>query len=276
MTPKSGSGRPKTETMKTLAKTLSVLDLFTGGAPDWSVTEIGRTLGLPVATAHRIVRSLTAHGYLRRTARARYRLDDGALDLGVTAVQTLDIRAALHPTLTELAGAAGETVLLSVYDERQSCVRCIDRIEARHPLRLSLDIGECIPLHAGASSKAALARLDSATVEDVLAHPLDKVGPKTIIDPGKLRANLRRVRETGWAYSFEENDRGAWGVAAPILTLGGNLVGVIGIAAPTVRHSPEAVETLGALIIEAAGRAAKALDPRLERADATPAAAGRP
>jgi IclR family acetate operon transcriptional repressor len=273
MTSKSRTGRPKAETMKTLAKTLSVLDLFSAGAPDWSVTEIGRTLGLPVATAHRIVRSLTAHGYLRRTQRARYRLDNGALELGVTAVHTLDIRAALHPTLTALAGEAGETVLLSVYDERQRCVRCIDRVEARHPLRLSLDIGACTPLHAGASSKAVLACLESTTVDDVLAHPLDEVGPKTIVDPDKLRTELERIRKRGWAYSVEENDRGAWGVAAPILTLGGNLVGVIGIAAPTVRHSPEAMETLGGLTVEAADRAAKALDPRLERAGAEPAAA---
>jgi DNA-binding IclR family transcriptional regulator len=261
--------------MKTLAKTLRVLELFSGTSPDWSVTDIGRTLDLPVATTHRIVRSLTAHGYLRRTARARYRLDSAALELGVTAVHTLDIRAAVHPTLAELAADCGETVLLSVYDERRSCARCIDRIEARHPLRLSLDIGECTPLHAGATSKAVLAALDQAIIEDVLAHPLEKVGPKTIRDPGRLRAELQRVRDRGWAYSAEENDGGAWGVAAPILTLGGHLVGAIGIAAPTVRHSREAAERLGLLTMQAAERAARALDPRLEGASNGAAPAGR-
>jgi DNA-binding IclR family transcriptional regulator len=252
--------------MKTLAKTLSVLELFSGTSPDWSVTEIGRKLNLPVATTHRIVRSLTAHGYLRRTARARYRLDSGALELGVTAVHTLDIRAAVQPILADLAAASGETVLLSVYDERRGCARCIDRIEAQHPLRLSLDIGECTPLHAGATSKAVLAGLDEAVVADVLSQPLEQVGPRTISDPNRLRAELERIRARGWAYSSEENDHGAWGVAAPILTLGGHLVGAIGIAAPTVRHSDAAAKRLGRLTMEAADRAARTLDPRLDRA----------
>ena len=45
--------------MKTLAKTLSVLDLFTDVHDEWRVTDISHKLALPVATTHRIVRSLT-------------------------------------------------------------------------------------------------------------------------------------------------------------------------------------------------------------------------
>jgi IclR family acetate operon transcriptional repressor len=253
----------KPDTMKTLTKTLSVLDLFTDVQDEWSVTEIGHTLALPVATTHRIVRSLSDHGYLQRTERARYRLDERALDLGFRAVETLDVRAALHPLLRELGQETDETVILSVPDVRRRCARCVDRIETNHPLRLSLDIGECTPLHAGASSKAVLAFLDPTTAEDILAHPLERVAPRTITNPDRLREELQLIRSRAWAYSYEETDIGAWGVAAPVLTLGGNLVAVIGAIGPTARYSEAATDRLASATQAAARLASRTLDPRL-------------
>jgi len=253
----------KPETMKTLAKTLSVLDLFTDVRDEWRVTDISHTLALPVATTHRIVSSLKAHGYLQRTDRSRYRLDERAFDLGSRAVRTLDVRAALQPVLRDLVAETDETVILSVPDERRRCARCVDRMESNHSLRLSIDVGECIPLHAGATAKAALAFLDPAVVDDVFAHPLERLAPATITNPGKLRQELQLIRSRSWAYSYEENDTGAWGVGAPVLTLGGNLVAVIGVAAPTARHSKAATDQLAAATQAAVRRASQILDPRL-------------
>jgi IclR family transcriptional regulator, KDG regulon repressor len=255
----------KPESMKTLAKTLSVLDLFSDVHDEWRVTDISHKLALPVATTHRIVRSLKDHGYLQRTDRARYRLDERALNLGSRAVHTLDVRAALQPVLRDLVEETTETVILAVPDERRRCARCVDRMESTHPLRLSIDVGECIPLHAGAIAKAALAFLDTRVVDDVLGHDLERVGPATITDPAKLRDELELVRTRTWAYSYEETDVGAWGVAAPVLTLGGNLVAVVGVIAPTARHSQGATDMLAASTQLAAAHASQMLDPRLRR-----------
>jgi DNA-binding IclR family transcriptional regulator len=255
----------KPESMKTLAKTLSVLDLFTDVHDEWRVTDISHKLALPVATTHRIVRSLKDHGYLQRTDRARYRLDERALNLGSRAVHTLDVRSALQPILRDLVEETAETVMLAVPDARRRCARCVDRVEATHSLRLSIDVGECTPLHAGAIAKTALAFLDARVVEDVLAHDLEPVGPATITDAAKLHDELELIRARSWAYSYEETDVGAWGVAAPVLTLGGNLVAVIGVIAPTARHSQLATDKLAAAIQLAAAHASRLLDPRLRR-----------
>ena len=255
----------KPESMKTLAKTLSVLDLFTDVHDEWRVTDISHKLALPVATTHRIVRSLRDHGYLQRTDRARYRLDERALDLGSRAVHTLDVRTALQPVLRELVEETAETVMLAVPDERRRCARCVDRMESSHSLRLSIDVGECTPLHAGAIAKTVLAFQDARIVEDVLAHNLAPVGPATVTNPAKLHDELELIRARSWAYSYEETDLGAWGVAAPVLTLGGNLVAVIGVIAPTARHSHAATDMLAAAAQRAAAHASQLLDPRLRR-----------
>ena len=64
-------------------------------------------------------------------------------------------------------------------------------------------------------------------------------------DPDVLRKQLEQIRRRGWASSYEENNAGAWGLAAPIIA-GGRVVASIGFAAPTARHSDSAVRSRGA------------------------------
>ncbi|MGH2803098.1 MAG: IclR family transcriptional regulator, partial [Thermoleophilaceae bacterium] len=145
----------------------------------------------------------------------------------------------------------GETVLLTVYDQSRHGSLCVDRIETTHSLRLSIDIGRVTPIHAGASAKALLAFLEEPIVEEVLAQDLPSLAPGTVTDPDVLREQLAEICTRGWASSYEENNVGAWGLAAPIM-VGGSVVASVGFAAPTARHSESAVRSLAKLVREAA------------------------
>jgi DNA-binding IclR family transcriptional regulator len=244
---------------KVLEKTLRVLDLFTLERPSWSVTEIARELGMPTATAHRIVRALEGRSYLGKTG-TRYGLGFAAIDLGRRATASVDLRSQLTGVLRELARATGETVLLTVYDESRHGSLCVDRIETTHSLRLTIDIGRVTPLHAGASAKALLAFLEQPVIDEVLSRDLQRLAPGTVTDPSALREQLDEIRARGWASSYEENNVGAWGLAAPIL-VGDHVIASVGFAAPTARHSESAVRSLAKLVCEAARDAEARLDP---------------
>ncbi len=242
---------------KVLEKTLRVLDLFTIDRPSWSGSEIARELDLPTATAHRIVRALEDRSYLSKSA-SGYRLGFAAVDLGRRALASVDLRSRLGTTLRDLARATEETALLTVYDESRNGSLCIDRIETTHSLRLSIEVGRVTPLHAGASAKALLAFLEQPIVDDVLARPLERLAPGTITDPQRLRRELEQIRSAGWASSYEENNVGAWGLAAPILS-DGRVVASIGLAAPTARYSESGPRSLVKLVLEAAREGASIL-----------------
>jgi DNA-binding IclR family transcriptional regulator len=242
---------------KVLEKTLRVLDLFTIDRPSWSGSEIARELDLPTATAHRIVRALEDRSYLSKSA-SGYRLGFAAVDLGRRALASVDLRSRLGTTLRDLARATEETALLTVYDESRNGSLCIDRIETTHDLRLSIEVGRVTPIHAGASAKALLAFLEQPIVDDVLARPLERLAPGTITDPKRLRRELEQIRSAGWAWSYEENNVGAWGLAAPILA-DGRVVASIGFAAPTARHSKPELRSLAKLVLEAAREGASRL-----------------
>jgi DNA-binding IclR family transcriptional regulator len=253
---------------KVLEKTLRVLDLFTFERPSWSVTEIARELEMPTATAHRIVRALEVRSYLAKVG-PRYRLGFAAVDLGRRATASVELRSRLRGELRELAAATGETALLTVYDENRHGSLCVDRIETTHSLRLTIEIGRVTPIHAGASAKALLAFLDQATIDDVLARELETLADGTVTDPTVLRGQLEEIRARGWAESYEENDKGAWGIAAPIL-VGGQVVASIGFAAPATRHSESAVRSFARLVTDAA----RACEARLDSAQAEEAGEG--
>jgi DNA-binding IclR family transcriptional regulator len=243
---------------KVLEKALRVLDLFTTERPSWSVTEIARELAIPTPTTHRIVRALEARSYLAKVG-SRYRLGFAAIDLGRRATASVDLRARLGSVLRELARTTGETALLTVYDESRHGSLCVDRIETTHSLRLTIEIGRDTPIHAGASAKALLAFLDEAVIDEILSHDLVRLGPGTETDPKRLRKELDAIRARGWASSYEENNVGAWGLAAPII-LAGRVVASIGFAAPTLRHSDSKVRSLAQLVCTAARDAEARLD----------------
>lgn len=249
-------GRP----LQVLERTFSILDLFTRQHPEWSTTEIARACGLATPTAYRILSALRRRGFVTQDARSkRFRLGIGALDLGERARSLVDVRAAVLPVLRRLCRDSGETALLTVLSEGHDRSVCLERVESPHPLRLSVEPGRQMPLHAGASQKALLAYLPPEEIDLVVSAPLQRLCRATITDPEELRADLGRIRRRGWASSFEETNVGVWGLAITILDGHGSVVGAVGLAGPSARMSRARTREHLARLRAETGEAAKAL-----------------
>ena len=239
-----------------------MLGLFGQDRPEWGASEVARHLAISVPTAHRLLVVLADHGYLARSGRGRFRLGLEAISLGRRALASIDLRSVLRPDLQTLAAASGETVLLTVPDEHALASLCIDRVESRHPLRLSLEVGRLTPLNAGASAKALLAFLPQSEIDDVLSRPLQRLTPSTITEPAVLRSELESIRERGYAISIEETDTAAWGVAAPVRTLDGYAIAALGLVGPLHRFTGDLSHELGEMVVDAAHKAERRLGAR--------------
>jgi DNA-binding IclR family transcriptional regulator len=225
-----------------LDRALAVLELFGAEQPEWGTSEVARAAGLPVPTAHRILAALTVRRYLARDERTRrFRLGPAALDLGDRARAMLDLRQVALPVLRRLARETDETALLTVPSSDRERSVCLERVESSQPLRLSVEPGRRLPLHAGASQKALLAFLADDEIDRVVGRPLERLCRATITDAEALRANLSDIRERGWAISFEETNVGVWGVALPLLDGHGLALAALGLAGPSARLSPEEI-----------------------------------
>jgi len=251
--------------VKTVDRMVSVLECFSLERPTWSLSEISDHLGIPKSTLHRFLASLESHGILRRDPEdKRWRLGYRLVTWGELAAESTGLRHISLPIMHDLMEQTGETIVLTVYQDQE--VVCIEKVETSHPVRLTLDIGTHHPPHAGASSKILMAYLPQEKVQAIIDNQgLPKVCSNTITDPDDLMAELAKIREQGYAESFEETDPGAWGVATPIYGQNNDVVAAVGVVGPSLRFKDELAQRYVALCRDAAQQISTQLGTGIDR-----------
>jgi DNA-binding IclR family transcriptional regulator len=236
----------------------TLLQRFTLDKPVVDLRQTAKLLDIPRSTAHRLLRSLEAGGFLIYEApRQTYRLSLAVARLGHVALAGVDLRLVARPHLHQLVDKIGESAFLLVVEKRSAVV--IDIVASDAPLRLTFPVGTPWPLHAGAANKVLLAHLPEETVAEVLSGSLPRITSRTITDPHRLRAELALIRRRGFAYSVGELTPQIAGVAVPILGAG-QLMGALAVAGPASRLTAARIPQSVTLLKQAAHTMTHALE----------------
>lgn len=232
--PRLRKGEPQPE-LQSVDRALALLELFSPARPRLGVAQVAGELGIGKSTAHRLLSTLAARGYLLYDRDTRlYRLGLAVVRLAHAALAAFDLREVARPHLRWLALETGESAFLLV--EREGSAVVLESVESEQPLKLTLPAGLPWPLHAGASNKVLLAYLPEDRIERYLAGPLPRVTERTQVDPDRLRTELAAIRRRGYAYSDSELTPGVAAFAVPVIA-GGQLLGAVAVAGPTVRFT---------------------------------------
>ena len=154
-------------------------------------------------------------------------------DLGLLAPVQVGLRQLASPFLHDLYAATLATVHLAERDGNQ--VLYLDRLSGHASVPVVSDVGSRLPLHATGVGKVLLAHAPIELQDAVLAD-LARVTPYTITQPGRLRAQLARVRREGFAQTSEEMSLGACSVAVPIRDESGRVVAALGIVVADLKR----------------------------------------
>jgi PcaR/PcaU/PobR family beta-ketoadipate pathway transcriptional regulator len=203
-------------TIDTLLRALKILSLFSHETPSLTLTEIVEATGINKTTVFRIVNTFEDTGFLVRNAETkRYQPGVKVLQLGFTAISSLDLRQVARPYLEGLSQEVGETVSLSVLDGME--VIYIDRVRNRQIVGVVLGLGSRLPAHCASMGKAMLAYLPSEELNRRLSETsLVPCTHKSLVGREAFQAELERVRQQGYAINDEELEIGLRAVAAPI------------------------------------------------------------
>ncbi|MDQ7829521.1 MAG: IclR family transcriptional regulator [Armatimonadota bacterium] len=230
---------------------MDLLLAFVEDGPELGITDLSRRLALPKATVHRLVEALVARDLLRRDPHtARYGLGLMAFRLGSAFLRALDVRQAALPVMQALARQTGETVNLNIVQSGHRV--CIEKVESVQDVRHFVELGRPLPLFAGASGKVLLAHLDPPAVEAVLRQQVRPLTARTVTDRGRIREELARIRQRGYAVSAGERVDGASAVSAPVRNAQGEVVAGLTVSGPSYRFTPGRVRTLIPMVLEAA------------------------
>lgn len=240
----------KPQTIGAVERAADVLNAFThlDGA-NAGVTELSERLGLSKAVVHRILASLRGRGFIDLDEQTRrYSLGPASLALGLTYLQQIDVLDVARSVLRDLSEQTNETATLSI---RRGDVRMyVDQVTPAREVKMTVQLGHPYPLHAGGSSKAFLAHLPAAHVDEYLAGPLEALGVNTITDPVLLRRDLGEIRKRGYAASFGERQEGAASIAAPVFDHENGMVAVISVCGPVERFRDK-VDAIAPVLLEA-------------------------
>lgn len=209
-----------------------------------TLSDLAAHAGLPVATAHRLVTTLAAHGLVEPGAAAQtWSIGLEALRIGMAFRRRNNLALLGRPYMQALMERTGETVNLALLD--QDAAVFVAQAECPHPLRAFFAMGERRALHASGIGKALLAVMTPQRRQALLAlKPLAAFTPKTLTDPAALQADLDEINRRGWALDDEEANIGMRCIAAAIFNEFGEGVAGVSLSGPTARLTLDKVEAL--------------------------------
>jgi IclR family pca regulon transcriptional regulator len=233
---------------------MSILELFDERRPALSVSEVAALTGLNRATCYRFCVTLRDLGYLEEIRDRRFRPGLKALSLAHSALGSRELPELAMPYLRELRRETGETVNLALLDDTE--IVYVARVLSDQLISLRIYVGSRLPAYASSLGRAMLAFLPDEEAQDILERSeLKAITDKTIVDPRRLNAELKRIRARGYALNEGEIAPGLRGIAAPVLA-GGRPIAAVNISIPRpvddVREmedslAPRVVETAKAL-----------------------------
>lgn len=182
------------------AKALVVLQALAEDGGAVQLAELARRCGISKPTAHRVLAGLRALAWVRAHEGGRYSLGPQAQAFAAMASPGTSV----EHSLTRLRNAVGHTVHAGVLVEDH--VVYTHKLDGHDQFVMRSRVGATAPLHCTGMGKALLAHLPDAQVTAVLAAGLPRRTPGTLTDPAALRAELRLIRERGYAVDDEENE----------------------------------------------------------------------
>lgn len=231
-------------------KALDILELFSAAEPRLTLAEISRRLRLPKSTAHNLLRTLAARGYVEKPDKDHYALGTAIYPLTQGVRVNVEIRDRAAPLLREMADACRATAYLTVLDHDR--LLYIYAVESPQRLLARSVVGDRAFLHCTAVGKAMLAFLPEEQVQRVVKLGLPAFTRATITDRRALARELAQIHACGFAVDRSEHEQRTYCVGAPIFNEHGRVIAACSISGADPEIVRKRLSQLSARVTDAA------------------------
>ena len=252
------NNKESTRFVDVVLKSLDILDCF-GNEAAFTLKQIVDRTGLTRSRAMRLTGTLVSRGYLfYDSTLGLYSLGSRIFALGKSFENNNCIIKIIRPITRYLVEKTREssTFYIAEGNERVALVRQ----EGTYDIRYSIQEGQRMPLYAGAAGKVLLAFGPKVLFKHIEEkRQLKPITANTVIEPDRLREELRKILKQGYAVSLGENSPDARAIAAPVFYRSDDLAGAISIAAPASRLKGKNLKSKIESVIESAEMLSKLL-----------------
>jgi len=226
-TGRSSNKKGTQSVLRTIALLRAVAEKNDSGA---NLSQLARTTGLHVATAHRILLALVSERFLTYDPMGKmYHLGIELFNLGRAAHQ-FGVRDLYRHAIEQIAEETEDTVFLLIRSGND--VLCIDLVEGNYPIRtMTITIGARRPLGIGAGSLALIAFLPDDEFENILSSNEHRYSQYRGLTKSDIQYLGNRSRAQGYVVSAGLFHDGVTSVGIPVYNRSGDVVAAITVAA---------------------------------------------
>lgn len=229
-----------------LERAFKILDIVASTGREMSLIEIVKASKLPQSSTFRLASNLAESGMLSfDTGTKTYSIGSRANRLSMFISREKSLKAILIPALEALAHDTGETSFFVSASENGN--KLLEFVVPKRGASIFIHPGFEFPMHATAAGKVIQAFSEDSEIPGDIE--LKAYQPNTIVDPERLSALFREVRQCGYAINDSELDKDVYSVCVPVL-IGDLVAGALGLVGPTNRMFENDEHNVGQLTIE--------------------------
>jgi DNA-binding IclR family transcriptional regulator len=232
------------------ARTIVLLRCIAEGEPEFTLSAISKKLKLSPSTVHRLLRALTTMGLVERTPAQSYRIGSEFFRIAALVAGKFEIGRRARPYLQDLRKLSQETCAFGLYRPASQSVMIAEVIHTSFPLRYVIERLTTLSLTWGSLGRAILAHLPDSEFD--AAYAAASIGPlsgRPLPSRQELRAALADIRKRGYAVYEDRAHLDVAGVAAPVFSAGGDVIGALSVMMPLSRFEKYELPKLSAAVV---------------------------
>jgi DNA-binding IclR family transcriptional regulator len=228
-----------------------LLCLTKSSSQKMNLTEICKDVGIYKSKGYSILNTLQKYGFVQKDPAGKtYSLGLGLISLSRRVLDGLNYSEIAGSFLETLAEKTHSTALFGIINDGNVFV--VARQEADKDISVTIRLGYRFNITHGAHGKAIVAFLPEEERENILKQ--DKLffhGDASRLDRNRLEKELKKCRQTGFAFDMGELNAGINVIASPVFDSHERLIGSLFI----MGTFPESrVEEYGTIVTEHAGK----------------------
>jgi len=238
-----GSGATRSGGVQSVDRAIDLLEIMAAVGGSTALGDLAARAGLPLPTAHRLIRALASRGYVRQLPGRGYALGPKLIRLGDVATNLIGAWAAPH--LANLVAKSGETANMAVLDGAMAVY--VAQVPSPHSMRMFTEVGRQVHLHCTGVGKALLLQLPDETVRNLISKAgMPAHTPNSHVTSETLLADLAECRTRGYALDEGEQEVGVRCFAVPVP--GAPTLTALSISGPVARLRIESADHVTPLL----------------------------
>ena len=229
--------------VRAIDRALTVLVLLAGTPTGMDASALARGAQLHVSTVFRILQTLKLRNFVVEAPGGLYRVGSKAFEVGSSFLRSTSLQSEGQMIVERLSEETGETASLGILDSDEVFYLAI--AHGQRELGIQSNVGTRHPVYCTALGKVLMADLDWPEAKALLSRiERKRMTINTIVNIGRLREELVKVRSQGYALDAEERTIGVRAVGAPVRDHSGRVVAAISAAGPAFRIAGASHEPL--------------------------------